>query len=337
MTLFFLPSPCSLRGSLQALRSAQNPAQNVMLKTVHNAARWEAQKRACSVLVSRRENGRVAGSQQARSRLVACNTAAPAGLAWCAPAARQTFRLVQPEGSGTRPFSGCPEGSACGALGVVPRSPLTMVGAAEAVQQQREALRFIAEHCRAGQGRGARAGEREAGRQGRGIAGRAGTAAAGKAQLPGRQHQLGDSTRREAHGRKAGGQVGGPGRGGNVSSTRSAGRRGDHERGQGHIGGAGGKAWGKRILHAMTLVPARGVNAIPPLDLCQPGGGRGPGRQREAGQPGAGRALGQGRGRKPGAGMSPAAAAAAGQGSKRRELGSGRRGGNVSPIQAIRG
>ena len=208
-----------------------------MLKTVHNAARWEAQKRACSVLVSRRENGRVAGSQQARSRLVACNTAPRSAPAWPASPARQTYRLVQPISFATRPFSGCPEGVAGGALGVVLPDPQATAVAAEAAQQQREALRFIAEHCRAEAGRQARAGEgMEAGQReegeargrgresGRGIAGKADTAAAGKAERAGRRHERRDETRREAHGRKAGRQVGRRGPGRNSHSTRSGAR-----------------------------------------------------------------------------------------------------------------
>ncbi len=321
-------------------------------RTAHNVACEKACNWARSALSGRLTTGLAAGSRGARSRLVACPTAAPAGPTWCGSPARQTFRLVQPEGWGTRPFSGCRELAVRGALTAAAPAPLATVGAVEAAQQQREALRFIDLHCEAGQGREsgrARAGEAErraastkarrrgeAGRQGRGSVGRAGTAAAGKAQLPGRQHQLGDGTRREATGCKARGQVGGRRPGGNVSPTRSAGRRGDHECSHKHIGGAGGQGRGKRFPYPIRLIPAQGVSAFTPLDLCQPGADA-RGASRELGQgPGWGMSLVARRGG-PGRNVSPTSEAGtamsqdAGGSSSRRE---GR--GNVSPTLAIR-
>lgn len=270
-------------------------------------------KQAGSGRAGRRKNGREKGGKKAGKRRGRRNTVAPAGPAWCGSPARQTPRPVPPFRVATRPFSGCPEGSAGGALGVVPPAPQATAGAGDAAQQ-REAVRFIAAHCRAAAGRQARAGE--GGRQGgrRGRAGTAGTAAAGTAARPGRQHEHGDGTRREANGRRrARGQVGGRGPGGTGSPTRLAGRRCDLVGGQGHIGGAGGPVWGNRFPYPIRLVPVQGVNALTPLDLRPPGG---------VGD--ASPALGQG----PEWGMSPPA----GRGGRR-----GEPGGNGSPTVAIRG
>lgn len=305
-------------------RIAQSPARNPMQRTVHNLAGNAAQNQACSGLAALPENGRVAGSQEAHSALVGCNTARPASALGWGRAGRQTFTPVQREGSGTRPVSGCLELLACGALGVVPRSSLAMVGAAKAAQQQREALRFIAEHGGALQNRRARAGDgerqaasrqarrrREAGRQGEAVL-------AGLTQRQPERHSFqGDSTSVgmrclcQATGRKAGGHVGRRRRARNVSPIRSAGRWGAHEGGQGHIGGAWARAWGKRFAYAISRVPTEGVNALTPLGPCEP----------ETSTGGASCELGQGRGR----GMSPAARQSAGSTSRR-----GMCGGNIS-------
>lgn len=316
-----------------------------MLNTAHNLARWKAQKRARSVFAGWHENGRVAGSQQARSRLTARNTAAPAGRSWCASPARQTFRRLQPEGSGTRPFSGCPEGSACGARGVMPPAPLAAAGAAKAAQQQREAVRFIAAHCRAEQ---AAAGEscrsEEAGRQGEALLAGLAQRQQERRSFQGYGTGVGVRRVRQATDRQGGGHVGGRSPGRNVSPTRSGRSQGNHDRSQGHIGGTGARAWGIRFAHLRLIGWAQGVSAFTPRAPCHPG----------AGARGASGALGQGPGRRMslaarqsarssrwgrcgGYVSSTATAGAASRAGVTASRGPGRCRGYISPTQAIKG
>jgi hypothetical protein len=121
-----------------------------MLNTAHNLACWKAQKRARSVFSGWHENGRVAGSQQAHSRLVARNTAALAGPAWCAPdkpsglhslkvrvlARSVGARKARPAWRPRRPPPPSPGSGGWGGSAAAARS--------------------IAIHCRAGQGRARR-------------------------------------------------------------------------------------------------------------------------------------------------------------------------------------
>ncbi len=164
----------------------------------------------------------------------------------------------------------------------LPRPPLA-ASAAEAAQQQREALRFIAEHCKALQGRaGRRAGVADGERRAkRGALVRQGEALlAGLAQRqPGKHSFEGYGTSVEmrrgsqATGHQAGGQVGGHSPGGNVSPTQLGWRQGDHNRGQGHISGDASRPWGKHFPY-IILVPVGGASVFTPLDAGEAEAGR---------------------------------------------------------------
>jgi len=204
---------------------------NALPISAHNQALNPARNQAHSGRAALRENGRIAGAQRACSRLVARNTAGLSEALGPGSAGRQTLRLAQPQGSGTRPVSGWSEPLAGRAIRVVPCPLLAMAVAAEAAQQQRDPVRSVLRI--AGQGR--QAGGSMTGRRGSEAVQASLALWQGGQGVCARSMTVGIRRGSQAIDRQGEGHVGGRGSGGNVSSTLSGGRRGDQLGGRGYV------------------------------------------------------------------------------------------------------